>query len=360
MSKRKSNIELLRLVSMFLIVLSHCCVHTGWDDISTNRYFLVSGLSLGEVGVASFVIITGFFSWKNNFKTKSFLRVVLQVIFYSFVCFVCIKLFIPENDLTWTEFPLFPIISGEYWFPTTFVALMLLQPLLNGWIEYFKKTSLKKIIGVLTCLLIVFPFFIKGQFVYSNLLYFVYLYLIGAYIGKYPKRFDSLSFSKLVIGFFISFLVFVCLMAFAIYHPDIMGCLDISRKTLLNQNSIPAVLMGIFLFLVFRKIDIGSNSFINKMATTSFGIYLISDNPNMRPLVWDWANNNAFANADIMVFIGHILLSVLVVYAICSMLDYLRIALVETPFFRLFEKPINYLAVKFDAFMILDNTQTKA
>ena len=46
------NIELLRIVSMFLIVLSHCCVHTDWDAMSLSSQVMLNALSLGEVGVA--------------------------------------------------------------------------------------------------------------------------------------------------------------------------------------------------------------------------------------------------------------------------------------------------------------------
>lgn len=355
MSNRKSNIELLRIVSMFLIVLSHCCVHSDWQSPTTCQYILLSSLSLGEVGVACFVMITGYFSWKMQFRSKGFLRVVLQVIFYAFVCFVFVRVCIPNNDLSWYDFPLFPIITGEYWFPTAFVALMLLQPFLNALIDRLNHLMHKRMLLISTVMLVIIPFFIKGQFIYSNLLYFIYLYFLGAYIGKYSKDFETLSLSKLSLGLFISFAVFASLMAFSIIQPDLSAIFDISRKNLLNQNSLPAVAMGIFLFLIFRKIDIGSIGFINKVATTAFGVYLISDNPNMRHLVWDWAGNVQFLQAEMLMLVAHILLSVLIVFAICSVIDYLRITLIEKPIFKLLNTPITYFSDKFDKFMILDS-----
>ena len=59
--QRNSSIELLRIVAMLFIVLSHLCVHNGVDvnalPYSFNKIFLQCGI-LGNIGVNVFVIIT--------------------------------------------------------------------------------------------------------------------------------------------------------------------------------------------------------------------------------------------------------------------------------------------------------------
>lgn len=57
---RLTSIEVLRLISIYLIVLSHCCVNTAWGEgINLFRSVILGSLSLGEVGVTCFVLITG-------------------------------------------------------------------------------------------------------------------------------------------------------------------------------------------------------------------------------------------------------------------------------------------------------------
>ena len=63
--ERNSKIELLRILSMFMIVLSHCSVHSGINfsslPLGFNREILELSM-LGNVGVILFIFITGYFS----------------------------------------------------------------------------------------------------------------------------------------------------------------------------------------------------------------------------------------------------------------------------------------------------------
>lgn len=73
---RESNIELLRIVAMFMIVVSHYVLHSGIDynsmSIGFNRVILEIA-NLGDIGVIVFVLITGYFSInsKQPFKLKN-------------------------------------------------------------------------------------------------------------------------------------------------------------------------------------------------------------------------------------------------------------------------------------------------
>lgn len=63
--QRNSSFELLRIVSMILIIAHHYSVHGGWvydyNILSTNKLF-IDLLSIGgKLGVNCFVVITGFF-----------------------------------------------------------------------------------------------------------------------------------------------------------------------------------------------------------------------------------------------------------------------------------------------------------
>lgn len=83
---RNANIELLRIVSMVLIVLFHFSVHGTWPEggpLASDT--AVEMLSFGgKLGVNCFVLITGYFMVHGHLKVQSLLRVMLQTWFYSF------------------------------------------------------------------------------------------------------------------------------------------------------------------------------------------------------------------------------------------------------------------------------------
>ncbi len=67
---RQSNIELLRIISMILIVAHHFSVHGGFDFSSTsfsvNRLYIQFLAMGGKIGVDIFVIISGYFLITSN------------------------------------------------------------------------------------------------------------------------------------------------------------------------------------------------------------------------------------------------------------------------------------------------------
>ena len=84
MKERKSNFELLRILSMFLIVLTHCFEHTTWTNSSNmTSNILINITRLGNVGVICFMLITGYFQSNSKIKRKSLITLIIEVLFYS-------------------------------------------------------------------------------------------------------------------------------------------------------------------------------------------------------------------------------------------------------------------------------------
>ena len=81
---RESNIELLRIVSMVLIIMHHFSVHGTFPftpELTFNKVFLqVFGLG-GKAGVVAFVMITGYFMVSSSFKLHKFGKLVGQIRF---------------------------------------------------------------------------------------------------------------------------------------------------------------------------------------------------------------------------------------------------------------------------------------
>ena len=87
--QRRSNLELYRILVMMLIVAHHYVVNSGVLDVMHNDP--MSGRSLylyligmwGKTGINCFVLITGYFMCKSHITVKKFLKLLLEILFYS-------------------------------------------------------------------------------------------------------------------------------------------------------------------------------------------------------------------------------------------------------------------------------------
>ena len=76
---RLSNFELLRIISMLLIVAHHFSVHSHLisDTPIINVYLQRALATGGKVAVNLFVLISGYFMINSTFKFKKLLKLIL-------------------------------------------------------------------------------------------------------------------------------------------------------------------------------------------------------------------------------------------------------------------------------------------
>lgn len=288
---RQSNIELIRVVAIILIVLSHYSQHglAHNFDNRTDFYILVAMFlrTLGQIGVTLFVLITGYFMIDGKFSIKKIFKIAFDTLFYSWSILLIMLIFF-KKYIAFNFYPdiiyksVLPISTNQYWFVTTYLILYLCFPLLNIIFNNTEKKKLKKygiIFGILW--FIIPPFMYKIHFAESPLLCFFYIYFIGAYIKRYGieeltriKSFILIIISELII---ISWL-FICTLLH-IYDSSWYGHLS-------SLNSIFILLTSTSLFVIFLKWKIKYNHIINYIAGSSFAVYLITENICMRKLLW--------------------------------------------------------------------------
>ena len=70
--KRKSNIELLRIVAILMIISFHYSFKSGYvvNQLDYNSIVVKTFYFLGELGVNLFILITGYFMVKGKFSFK--------------------------------------------------------------------------------------------------------------------------------------------------------------------------------------------------------------------------------------------------------------------------------------------------
>lgn len=261
MKDRQSQIELLRIIAMILIIVTHCIV---WGTLKTNNAtssqqyigILINDLIRWHVNV--FIVITGFFSIKSKW---SIVNLIIMSLFYTWIlyglqCFIC-------N----TSFSVLPIIKSlffithsKYWFIQTYILLFLLAPFIN---ELIKKETYPFLIGIflfIDC----WCGYIHNETISNGfgIIHFITMYIIGRGINLYQININQ---KTLILTF--------CLMSCFI----IIQSLFLRNFTSGNGYNNPLlVINATIIFLLLKKINL-QNKHINQLATSSLAVYLIHD-----------------------------------------------------------------------------------
>lgn len=307
---RQSNIELLRVIIMYMILLLHANIFTfGWPEgYSTTSLFRLLIESITIVAVNVFVLITGFFG--TSFKLSKIANLVFQLIFT--VCSITLILFAfnLHHFGSWHD-----LIHGfyfwNYWFINAYIVLLILSPLPNLAIKHLSKSGIKYLIVTLFIVLSLVEgdFFISPPGVGVNsgfsAIWFLNLYLVGRYIATYPPQIKA----KQLVALYI-----LCLLGAVIL---MWKCHDY------GYNS-PFIAMGsVAFFMLFLKFDFSSKP-INFIASSSLMVFLL----HFHPILIDYYKstlvylNDKYGNG--MMFVVMVLSFCLMIYVVAILFDQLR------------------------------------
>ncbi len=345
-STRNSNIEILRIIAMFFIVISHACVHSGFDAATSNILFnnlFVQWGVLGNLGVDIFVIITGYFLCTKPASHKSLGKLFVQLWFYSILLFlVCRFAFGYTYSLKSILTVILPTIFAEYWFFTAYVILALISPYLNILINHATKKQMEKFVLCMLAIWVLIPTFTKQRFFAGEIPQFIMFYMIGAYFRNYPDNFLKNKLYRTFLTIFSFALLFL-----STFVLDFLGskiALFQNRGIMFyNRNSLLVVgcAVGLFALSIYRKSF--CNSFINLIAGCTFGVYLIHDNPAVRHLIWKKLLPLAdYFDSPLLPLM--ILGAAIVVFSVSALIEFLRQITAQKPMVHAFEFCYNKLA----------------
>ncbi|MCO6543257.1 MAG: acyltransferase [Lactobacillus sp.] len=296
---RNSRIELLRIISMFLIVYDHIIIFTNWN--LTNDYVRDTILEIptigGKLGVNIFFLITGYFLIKkNNYRFNGTIKIILTTLFYSWIGVLISYLFkLPGISWKLNFQGIFPIEFGSYWFITVYVFLMLIYPYINKLvinltqIQYFFLL----ILGFV-CLFIWSCFFsnkVSGISEGSTLLTGVYVYLLGGYIRLHNKTKDLYKKNIINLTIFFLSLILMIVSIFLINILQVHGFLRYGLHKYMKfiDGDSPLQLiasMAIFIYTIDKPSF--ENKFINIIASTSLAVYILDTNISFRHYMYDF------------------------------------------------------------------------
>lgn len=335
--KRESNIELLRIISMLLIVAHHFAVHSGFVlplGFSINK-FVVQILAFGgKLGVDLFVLISGYFMVKSEFKIRKLIQLLIQTSFYSIVIYFLTLSITGADNLEAFLHACVPLIYDIYWFVTVYVVLYVFSGFINRFIYSLnQKQHLKLVVG-LAIVFSVLPTFLDSWINAGLYLWFVVLYLIAAYIRLYNP--DFLKHHALMAGILL-YSVILLSRGLCDYISNFVPSLVETTVYYPNENNTFVLVVAILLFAGFRDLKIGYSKWINLIAKSTLGVYLIHDHAAMRIVIWNELIH-ATTYFDSRMFPLYAIASIVIVF--CGS------ALIDTLYHLISDRLINRIVMK--------------
>lgn len=338
-NNRLSNFELLRIFAMLLIIAHHFSVHgdfTFTTGVVTIPQLWIQFLYIGgKIGVNLFVMISGYFLIKSKrFKIEKLLKLWVQLVFYGVVLFLVLSYIgIAPFDLDMLIKGITPVSSRLWWFASTYFVLYLLHPFLNKLLLGLdKKSYLKLLILLFIIWSVIYTIYLK-KFECNDLLWFIFLYSLAGYIRIYYENKVSSSKKYFTYALIVIFIVVLLITSF-----DILGIkYSLIKKVLMEQNSVFSILITLFIFLGFKNIDLKYNKFINIISSTTFGVYLIHDYSLVRKFIWTKLFKNAIYAKSLFI-IPYSIGVILFVFIICSIIELIRIKLIEDNYINILNK----------------------
>ncbi|MEG0408571.1 MAG: acyltransferase family protein [Bacilli bacterium] len=334
MKKRESNMELLRIISILLIIIFHCAYKSGFvfeQQFTMNEFIIKSLWMLGELGVNMFVLISGYFMINSKFKWKKLFLLLIEVLFYHFfTIFISLQLGIFQyTGLRSIFMSFFPIIFNNYWFITAYVIVYVLSPYLNIFIFSLDKITYKKFLFTLLFLYSVIPTLFgvfvnttEGFLFYNRLIWLLIVYFTGAYIKLYSISFIS-SFKKSILVILTSFSVLIGSILIiekleALFSK--FGTTEIAY--LWPPNSLPMFFASVGLFGVFMYLKLPYSRIINFLGSTTLGIYLLYDGYLSGWLWHTMFKCTNYQSSKYLIF--YIIFSAIVIFTVGVIIDFLR------------------------------------
>lgn len=324
---RESSIELLRIISMLMVMLLHVNFRAlNPPSIGSLEHSFAFSVvrtvveSFTFICVDVFVLISGWFGIKA--KWSRLLELVFQVMFFCLI--VDIYLYFNDQIVTFSFKDVIDLIllnDGGYWFVRSYIVLYIFVPMLNAYLNTTNKVKLRW-----TLILIFFVQTVQG-FVTDNPWYsygyspltFMFLYLLARYMRLYPSKQTTYKIST----DFCIYIVTSLLTAIAALVFVVVG---LNAYSVLNYLSPLVILAAVYFFLAFTKFHF-TNKSVNYVAISSFAAYLLHGQENFLDCIYCAHVQMWITHCSKVMFVINSAIMIFGLFALAIILDKLRIRL---------------------------------
>ena len=333
---RKSNIELLRIIAMFLILFYHA-IARGVIQYRMDTPILGSLYVVSYIGVILFLLISGYFGIKPS--VKGFLKLYFLLVFYKVLLFVVYlirgwgEISIGVKEVV-TLFLPFSGAVGHWWFFRTYILLYLTSPILN----YVKKGGGGRDLAIILLGIITFwfswiwnnPNFEHGK----NVVNFAFLYLLGDWLKDTFVITDT-NRKRMRSHYICLYLLMALAIGITLFYAS-PRFYNIMIRMCYRYDSPVLMLMSVLFFLVFTTFDFSSKG-VNWVASSAVAVYAIHENKYFDKQLWYGFIEQQYLSNDIGFFLLLLLGYCACMYVACIFIDKIRL-LVMIPINPVIEK----------------------
>lgn len=298
---RNYGLDVLRIILALMVISIHINAN-GTGRVLMHSYgsdwsVLINAVcNLSFPAVNCYVLISGFFSYKNDKKMEKVMmglvKLWLAVLFFSVLGYIGSSVYL-GNKLEMVELfqRFFPILRGKWWYMTVYFVLMLLSPYINRMCSNLNKKEhfLLCVIAVICCSIV--PMFKSWNDVISvnygySIIWFITLYVIGAFISKYLVITENDTKRRFV---FLGLIVGYLLITFLSITIANMGQRAGYLWMLYPYNSIFTLGQAICLVIGFMhlKLETKIGFVVSKIASISMASYLLHCQEDIESILWE-------------------------------------------------------------------------
>ncbi len=296
---RDTRFELLRIVGIYCVILTHASAFGIRNLImpvapAGMTFSVICNYLLnfpGTVFNLVFIIITGYFCSVSGVSYRRVFLLGLQLCVYAWVIgiiFYAFGLTSGGSDVLLKA--VFPLFTGYNWFIVCYIVFSLFIPFINKAVRACTARELQQLIALLFILRCVSAVFKVTLYVTvaRDMELFLLLYLIGAYFrlyadvvtSRYPGCKRWVLYALLISVVFSASVVIMCML----YRAN-GGSVFLNNVQFLLEPA--KILCGACIFKAVEQMPKIHISCVNKLALLVPGIYMLHENPLIRPYLWE-------------------------------------------------------------------------
>lgn len=339
--QRSSNLELYRIICMFLILAHHFTQYFYLSNLPyCDKTIFLNILGMwGKTGINCFLMITGYFMCKSDITIRKFLKLILEVYFYRLTIaaiFFCLGM----ESLTPLKIVqlISPIWNIETNFVDCFIVFFLTIPFWNILIKNMSKKQHELLLVLLLSIYSILGSTLVFHITFNYVTWFGIIYLISSYIRLYPKYYYSNV--RLWGTLTVIFIIMSIASVFAFRY--ILGSL--SWNMVSDSNKFFAVATAVSSFMLIKNIHIPYNRWINMIGGSTFAVLLIHSHSDVmrKWLFIDTMNTSGIFEKEFPQMVLSCIIGLIIVFSLCIIIDRLRILFIEIPLFKWYDKKIGF------------------
>lgn len=338
MTKRNYGIDLLRCLSMMMVVTLHVLGHGGVMkavEVGTANYWLAWLFEMAAFSAVNcYALISGYVGVNASGRYRNMIPLWLQVFFYSAGIALLFRFIAPDMiDTTNLLRAVFPVLSARYWYFTMYVAVLCFAPLLNRGINALDKKTAQWLVATL-CVVSSGSFLISkltilgsDPFIFNDgysALWLGVLYVIGGCIARFDlfRRISSWWLVVINVGCVAISWLYKCIEE----TYNLLGN-KVSENISVSYLSPTVLFAAITLLVLFARHPVlpkWLHKLVAFLTPVSFSVYLIHEQRQVRE---NFIADRFASLVDLppALFVLYILGTVLAIYLVCSLVDYVRL-----------------------------------